>query len=156
MIELREMTNSVGRYELLIDWIEEDDTRKTSWEPFDRINNDVPNLVEEFFKSKVSSLTYADVCQSEINAASGRRVFHRGRGFSYMGVAPWQRGGRGRRGESDSERGGFRGRGFHQANPFRGRAKLYVEQYGGTSEFDKKKLSRLMRSDAADNFLRRT
>ncbi len=62
MIELRGMVNSVGRYELLIDWIEEDGTRKTSWEPFDRINNDVPNLVEEFFKSKVSSLTYGDVC----------------------------------------------------------------------------------------------
>ena len=58
---------------MLIDWLEEDGKRKTSWEPFDRINNDVPNLVEEFFKSKVTTLTYSEVCESEIAAASGRR-----------------------------------------------------------------------------------
>ena len=79
------MPESPGRYQLLIDWIEEDGNRKTSWEPFDRINNDVPHLVEQFFRTQVMKQrghpTYEEVLTSEVEmAASAGRGYHRGDG----------------------------------------------------------------------------
>ncbi len=61
IVDVREMPNAPGRYELLINWMNSD--LKASWESFDQINKDVPDLVKEFFSSyqQYNRLTYDQV-----------------------------------------------------------------------------------------------
>lgn len=74
IVEVRPMAGHYGRYELLILWAkhnkQEQQSNTSSWEPFDQINRDAPDLVREFFRGE-SGLTYEEVLQSEIDAAAG-------------------------------------------------------------------------------------
>lgn len=67
ILDVRELSSTPGRYELLISWLSPD--MKASWESFDQMNKDVPDLVKEFFfkHQSQSGLTYDQVLHSEIS-----------------------------------------------------------------------------------------
>jgi hypothetical protein len=67
ILDVREMLSSPGRYELLISWLSPD--MKASWESFDQMNKDVPDLVKYFFykSQNQSGLNYDQVLHSEIS-----------------------------------------------------------------------------------------
>jgi hypothetical protein len=67
ILDVREMLSSPGRYELLISWLSPD--MKASWESFDQMNKDVPDLVKDFFykSQNQSRLNYDQVLHSEIS-----------------------------------------------------------------------------------------
>ena len=59
ILDVRESTSTPGRFELLISWLNPD--LNSSWESFEQMNKDVPDLVKEFFDSpnkKSLQITY--------------------------------------------------------------------------------------------------